>query len=269
MTPWIAAMIAMFVWWFSTGAILMAVKHADQRGELARMNATLLGLPMLAIGVFGIWWSTTDTTIFGVYVAFMSALCVWGWIELAFLTGMITGPNTRKLPSGTAEWERFVRAWGTVAYHELALLVACVAIFGIALDGINQFGAWTFAVLFVARVSAKLNLFFGVPRIHVEFLPEALSHLPSHFRKRSLNWLFPASITGLTLAIYCWLERLWAATTPGEITGFALLTAITALALLEHWVMVLPIPDERLWRWMLPATKPTNQKTETGGHHGF
>ena len=27
------------------------------------------------------------------------------------------------------------------------------------------------------------------------------------------------------------------------------------MALLEHWVMVLPIPDAKLWRWMLPQEK--------------
>ncbi|MDZ7599695.1 MAG: DUF3623 family protein [Desulfobacterales bacterium] len=49
-------------------------------------------------------------------------------------------------------------------------------------DAANPFGLWTFAVLFFARVSAKLNLFFGVPRINTEFLPRPLAHLPSHFR---------------------------------------------------------------------------------------
>jgi hypothetical protein len=28
------------------------------------------------------------------------------------------------------------------------------------------------------------------------------------------------------------------------------------LALLEHWFMVLPLPDEKLWRWMMPDAKP-------------
>jgi hypothetical protein len=46
--------------------------------------------------------------------------------------------------------------------------------------------------------------------------------------------------------------------------GFALLTAMTALALLEHWLMVLPLPDEKLWRWMLPAA-PTTQAIRQGG----
>lgn len=269
-TPWIAALIAMFIWWFSTGAILLAVKRADRAGPKARQNLTLAGLPLLALGLFGAWWSVSEPTILGIYVAFMSALLIWGWIELAFLTGIITGPNRYPMRPYAPEWERFIRAWGTVAYHEM-LLASALALYAlIAWHAPNAFGFWTFAVLFFARVSAKLNLFLGVPRIHVDFLPEALSHLPSHFRIRPLNWLFPASVTALTLGIFCWLERLFTATAPGEITGFALLTALTALALLEHWVMVLPIPDERLWRWMLPATDSENQKTTNqGGHHGL
>ncbi len=32
----------------------------------------------------------------------LGALAIWGWIELAFLTGVITGPNHRCLPAGHA-----------------------------------------------------------------------------------------------------------------------------------------------------------------------
>jgi putative photosynthetic complex assembly protein 2 len=35
----------------------------------------------------------------------------------------------------------------------------------------EHFRFWTFAVLYFARISAKLNLFFGVPKINTEFLP--------------------------------------------------------------------------------------------------
>ena len=269
MTPWVAALIALFIWWFSTGTILMAVNYADRQGARARMRATVGGVPLILLGAYGAYWSATQTDVLGVYVAFLSALAIWGWIELAFLTGIITGPNRNALPPHTPEWERFIRAWGTLAYHEMLLVAALIAL-GLALwDAPNAFGFWTFAVLFFARVSAKLNLFFGVPRTHVEFLPEALSHLSSHFRVAGMNWLFPVSVTALTFATACWLERLYAAQTMGDITGFALLTALTALATLEHWVMVLPIPDERLWRWMLPAPKPHKHQKTQGGHHGL
>lgn len=269
MTPWIASLIALFVWWFSTGAILMAVKHADRSGPSARHITVACGLPMIVLGAFGFWWSLDNTTILGVYVAFLSALGIWGWIELAFLTGTITGPNTHVLPPHVPEWERFIRAWGTLAYHEMLLVAALITMFLTGWGHENGFGMWTFAVLFFARVSAKLNLFLGVPRINVDFLPDALAHLPSHFRDRAMNWLFPVSVTALTFAAACWLERLWAAETPGDVTGFALLAALTLLALLEHWVMVLPVPDEKLWRWMLPAPKQPQKDTIKGGHHGL
>jgi len=42
------------------------------------------------------------------------------------------------------------------------------------------------------------------------------------------------------------------ADTTVQATGFALLTSLCALALLEHWFMVIPLPDAKLWRWMLP-----------------
>lgn len=271
MSVWSASLLALFVWWFATGAILMAVKYADRQGNGAGLRTTLMGLPMLVLGIWGFWTSMPDTSAFGACVAFLAALGIWGWIELAFLTGVVTGPNTYPLPPNTPEWERFIRAWGTLAYHEMLLVATLIALFLIAWDAPNIFGAWTFAVLFFARLSAKLNLFYGVPKINVEFLPSALAHLATYFRIRPMNWLFPISVSALTFAVGCWLERINDATTQGHVIGFTLLTAITALALLEHWVMVLPIPDEKLWRWMLPAPKKPTPKTSTlkGGHHEF
>ena len=268
-----AILLALFAWWFSTGTILMVVKYADRAGAAARRMATLWAAPLLLLGALGLWLSLGDVTLFGVYLGFFSALALWGWIELAFLTGQITGPNTYPLPPFVPAWERFVRAWGTIAYHEM-LLVACLLGLGfLSWPAENTFGFWTFAVLFFARVSAKLNLFLGVPRIQSDFLPSALQHLPSHFRHAPMNALFPVSITALTFAAACWLERLYAADTVADAVGFALLTALTCLALLEHWVMVLPIPDDRLWRWMLPTdlpnSKPIDETTKTGGHHGL
>jgi putative photosynthetic complex assembly protein 2 len=74
-----------------------------------------------------------------------------------------------------------------------------------------------------------------------------------------MNWLFPLSITGLSFAAACWMERIWSAQTMSQEIGFALLAALTVLALLEHWFMVLPLPDERLWRWMLPSRQSNGQ----------
>lgn len=252
MAPWIATLLALFVWWFATGAILMVVKHADRFGLRGRRRATAAGLPILFLGIWGFEATLSDPSVFGAYVGFLAALGIWGWIELAFLTGVISGPIQKPCPPGVPEWERFLRAWGTVAFHEMLLVLALIIMVTNGWGAENTFGLWTFIILYTARISAKLNLYFGVPKINTEFLPTALMHLPSHFRIARLNWVFPISITALTFAVACWLERLHAATTQGDAIGFALLTAITGLALLEHWLMVLPLPDERLWRWMLP-----------------
>ena len=268
-SPWIAALLALFVWWFATGAILFVVKGADRRGRDAHVWSVLLGLPVLFAGVAGFLHTLDDGSVGSVYLAFFSALLIWGWIELAFLSGVVTGPNRFDCPKDAPEWERFVRAWGTIAYHECLLAATLLLMAWLSWGAENIFGFWTFAVLFFARVTAKLNLFFGVPKINTEFLPEPLRHLPSHFRISKMNAFFPVSVTALTFALGCWLERLHAVDDPAQLVGFALLAAMTALALLEHWFMVLPLPDEKLWRWMIPAPKPSEKMKISEDPHGL
>jgi putative photosynthetic complex assembly protein 2 len=182
---------------------------------------------------------------------------------MAFLCGVITGPNRCETPPGVPEWERFVRAWGAIAHHELLLFGTLIAMGAAALGAANPFAFYTFALLFGARVSAKLNLFYGVPRINVEFLPDAIGHLPTHFRVRRFTAMFPISILGLGWAVWACLSALGGTDTPHEALGWALVGAIAVLALLEHILMVVPLPDATLWRWMLPeprggtAAKPT------------
>jgi putative photosynthetic complex assembly protein 2 len=253
--PWIAALSALFLWWFSTGIILWRVRRADNEGHDAHLWSVLLGLPLLLGGVVGLKETLADPSALGAYLAFLSALAIWAWVELAFLSGIISGPNLRPCPPFAPQWERFFRAIGTILWHELLLIALLVAMVVLSQGAANSFGLWTFAVLFFARISAKLNLFFGVPRIHTEFLPRPLAHLASHFRRAAMNWVFPISITALTYASACWMERAYSAPTDGALIGFTLLTALTLLALLEHWFMVIPLPDQKLWRWMLPEPK--------------
>ncbi|MEM6482337.1 MAG: putative photosynthetic complex assembly protein PuhE [Pseudomonadota bacterium] len=269
--PWIAAIFAAFLWWFSTGAILAAVRYADRGGARGRLVCTLMGLPLLGCGLWAYVSSLSATDPIAVYVAFLSAIAVWGWVELSFLTGAITGPNPHNCPRHTGELERFVRAWGTVAYHEILLTMTLALLWLWGMGAENTVGLWTFTVLYFARISAKLNLYFGVPRFNLEFIPEALRHLPSHFRVSQFNWLFPLSITTLTFATACWLERMIHAAGSGDAVGFALLAVLTALALLEHWLMVVPLPDAKLWRWMLPAPKqtPTPHQATREGTNGL
>jgi putative photosynthetic complex assembly protein 2 len=260
--PWTAALITLFLWWFSTGAILWRVRHADRAGGAAHRTSVILGLPLLLGGMWGLGASIDDATTTGIYLAFLSALALWAWIELAFLSGVITGPNTDPCPPFARGWDRFRRAALTILWHEAVLVVALALLVQVAWNAANPFGLYTFGLLFFARLSAKLNLFFGVPRIHTEFLPNPLAHLASHFRHARMNWLFPISVTLLTFATGCLLERAITAETGAALIGHILLAALAALALLEHWFMVLPLPDQKLWRWMLPAS-PASDPTLT------
>ena len=259
----IALLAAVLLWWFSTGAILIAVRLAERGGRRAGLRATLLGLPMLGLGGWAFVETLGDTSLIGVYGAFLGILALWGWVELSFLTGTVTGPHAEACPPGRPGWERFLRAWSSVAYHEIVLTVLFGFVVLTSLGAENMVGTWTYLILYFARISAKLNLFLGVARVNTEFLPGHLKHLGSHFRIARMNWFFPVSVTLLTLALGCWIERLAAAGTAAEQAGFALLTGLTALALLEHWLLILPLPDAKLWRWMLPAPAPkTNEREE-------
>ena len=264
----IAMLASVFLWWFSTGAILLVVRLLENHSLLTRLKICIFSLPILAFGLWGIWQTSSNLTIVGSYSAFISAILVWGWIELTFLTGVVTGPNKSQCPKNIPLFEKFIRAWGTLAYHEVSLLLALGLVISLAYGQENHFGIWTFTVLYFARIFAKLNLFLGVPHVNAEFIPEALSHLKSYFKISKLNWFFSISVTILTLTTVCWVERLFTVQNSYEIIGFSLLFTISLMALLEHWFMVLPIPDARLWRWMLPKTK-TKQDYLSEDYNGF
>lgn len=254
---WIALLSALFLWWFSTGVILVAVRWADRRGGSSHAMTVIAGVPVLALGILALIASLNNTGVSGAYQGFLAALAIWGFIELTFLTGVVTGPNRAACPQGVAGMDRLWRAWSTVSHHELLLLVGLLALVIICQGAANGVALWTYLVLFLARIGAKLNLFLGVPRINTEFVPRPLAHLSSYFRKGPITLAFPVAITALTFGT-AWLGfQLWGAETAGAQVRFALLTGIAGLALLEHWLMVVPLPDAKLWRWMLPAPNET------------
>jgi putative photosynthetic complex assembly protein 2 len=261
-SAWLAALITLFLWWFSTGIILWRVRVADNGTDQDHINSVVMGLPLLALGLFATHASLPNLSVGGIYMAFFAALSLWGWIELAFLSGVITGPNRRPCPPDLPLKLRFWRAVGTIAWHEALLATTLLGLGIVSLSAENPFAFATFGLLFVARIFAKLNLFLGVPRINTQFLPRPLSHLASYFRIGRITAFFPFSITLLTVFSALLLERAINVTHPGMSVGYSLLTCLCLLALLEHWFMVLPLPDEKLWRWMLPAAKPRKEHLE-------
>ncbi len=254
-----AILFALLVWWAGTGAILVAVRLP--RRMLAALMAA--SMPVLAASVLLFDWAAEEPGLTGVFLGFTAAIAIWGWHEFTFLTGAVTGPRPRPCPEGAGEWRRFTSAVAALAWHEIGLAVTALALVALTWFDQNQFGLWTFLILFFARISAKLNLFLGVPNFSAELIPDALGHLRSYFRTRAMNLLFPISITGLMLALGCWIERAYAADTIADLAGFTLLAMLTALALIEHWLLVLPLRDAALWQWLLPKADAESSSEPT------
>jgi putative photosynthetic complex assembly protein 2 len=247
---------ALLVWWAAT-AIVMFLDGLPRR----TFRWTLLGVTVLqAAALYGLWVTRTDTSVRGAYVAFTCAVATWGWQEVFFLTGAITGPRRSACATGCSGWRHFRHGVQAILHHELSLLVAGAILVGIGWDAPNPVGMWTYLVLWGMRQSAKLNLFLGVRNVGVEFLPQHLDYLKSFFRQRGMNALFPMSIVaGTVLVVMLARETLDPQAAPFAEAAYALLTSIAALGLLEHWLLMLPVPVEALWKWGLKSHRGTQE----------
>lgn len=242
----VAALFAIFLWWFSTGAILWAVTRSGN----GRPWAVALMAPIAVLAFAAVVSSGSSLDFYAVYGGFTAAVIFWGWFEFAFLTGVLTGPNRQDCPQGARGWNRFRAAWWTVAHHEVALLGATLVIVTALSGAENQIAVWTFLILFAARISAKLNVYLGVPNLSDDLMPAPVRHLRSYFAKRAMNFLFPLSVTALTVVSAIWIMRALEAPAGGPVeTAHTLLATLTVLALVEHWLMVLPVRDSVLWQW--------------------
>ena len=251
------ALFALFVWWFSTGIIMYLDGLPKRTFRWSMLGATVI----LVICLWGLADTADDATVKGAYLAFTYGLLAWGWQEMAFYMGYITGPRTEPCPDGCSSWRRFVYAVQTCLWHELAIVVAAVAIVWLTWGGANQVGAWTFLMLLGMKLSAKLNVFLGVRNLNEEFLPEHLSFLKSYLAKKPMNLLFPISITISTgIAVIIGQKALSADASSFEAVGYTFLTVLLALAILEHWLLVLPLPAAALWSWSL-ASRQSSQRS--------
>ena len=253
-------LVTLALWWASTGAIL----YLD--GLNRRTFAVSMGLStaLLGMAVWGLVASSARTTESAAYCAFASGLAAFAWQLLSYYTGYVTGPRKTACPPNCRGWRRFVEALRTSLYHELALFAFALALFLLIGGSPNPFGLWTFLTLWWMHSSAKLNVYFGVPNLNEELLPEHMLHLVSFMTRRPMNLFFPISVTLSTVVTVLLAQRALAAETPLEITGFAILATLMALAVAEHWFLVAPVHVNALWSWgAKSAPQDANEAQET------
>ena len=238
-------LFALFLWWFSTGAILYLDGLPRRTHRWTMIGATGL----MGAGCAALVATRDDPSPAGAYLAFSGALAIWGWNEVAFLIGWITGPRRTACPAGARGFARFLLASETILWHEISLLAGFVLVASLGWGGRNSVAVGVYAILWSMRLCSKLNIFLGVPNAPVAFLPPHLRHLASYFRVRPMNALFPIAITASTVVGFGLFTRAIDAPTDGAVVGFTLLSTLMALAILEQWLLILPLPAEALWKW--------------------
>lgn len=244
---------ALFVWWFSTGLIIWLDNLSPRTFPWSLGAATLVWVAAL----LRIREGAGDASVTGAYAAFTYGVLAWGWHEMSFFMGALTGPRRAPCPMDASAWLRFRLALATCIYHELGILVSGAFIVACTWHMPNQVALWTFAVLWVMRISAKLNVFAGVRNLNEQFLPAHLGYLSSYMRRRPMNLFFPFSVTVSTLAFAWLLHRVAALGDAARVAGLSFVATMLLLAIVEHWFLVLPLPFAELWAWAVRVrTRP-------------
>jgi putative photosynthetic complex assembly protein 2 len=259
----VAVLFAVFIWWFSTGIVLLLNGMHLRARRLSLVISSLLGVAAL----YALAHTARQTTAAAAYCAFTSALLVWGWHELSFLSGWITGPRKTAFTPDAARGSRFQQAVLAILWHELGILAVGLMIVAVTWHAPNQVGTWTFLVLWAMRTSAKLNLFLGVRNLSEEMLPPHLAYLASFFRRRVMNPLFPVAVT-VAVAVLVWMI-MQAQLVPGDAVrtvGLALVGTMLALAIIEHGMLVLPVSTTALWRWAMKSKTSAHDKAQSEAH---
>jgi putative photosynthetic complex assembly protein 2 len=250
------ALFVVLVWWASTGLILFL----DSLPERTYATSLKAAAAASAVAVAVLISSSAEASVSNAYLAFAAAIVIWGLIEMAFLMGLVTGPRTSACPEVYTGRQRFWLASIAIAYHEAALVATLLVLVWLTWGLPNQTGAWTFGLLWIMRLSTKLNIFLGVANLPSGLLPPRIAYLESYFRQAPMNWLFPLSITATTALC---VALGWSGAAAGsrfDATVFAILATLTGLALIEHWLLMVPLPAEKMWAWSINRKNGTRER---------
>lgn len=241
-----AVLVAVASWWLGTGVILWLVRRPPSLFRASMSGLTVL----LIVSLMGTAWSMQQLSVTADYVGFVSVILMWSWHEMAFLSGWVTGPRRVPQEPGVTGWRRFSLAVQALLYHELALLLNFVVLCLMQSTQPNHVALCTFALLWCMRLSAKLNLYCGVPQVGEQYLPSHLAYMASYFRKSSVSGMFYLTMT-VSAGTWLWLV-LQAQRGAVEVsTGWVLLATLLGLAIIEHVLMLFSLPLQRLWGWAM------------------
>ena len=247
----LALLVALTGWWFSTGLVLWLVHRSERHHRSIFAVATVMMLCSFVL----VARVAEQLSPAAAILAFCLALLLWGWLEMSYLMGFITGPHNEACPENVSVLGRLGRGLGTSLWHELVLLAMVSLLYAISLDQPNQITFWAFSVLWLMRWSAKLNLVLGVRNYNREWLPVHLAYLDSYIPRRPFNMLFPLSLALGSALTYVLLHTSYMATDLSVVVGLTLVGMLAALGTLEHLFLMLPLGDSALWHWAAPMAE--------------
>jgi putative photosynthetic complex assembly protein 2 len=156
---------------------------------------------------------------------------------------------------------RFRASFEALSHHEYLLAATLLGLGWLVGGAPNAVAFHSFALLWAMRLSTKLNLFLGVTNVADELLPARIAYLGSYFRKAPMNPLFPLSITASSVAtILLGQQALSAHATPFSATSATLLATFSALAVIEHWMLMMPVPAATLWPWAVARAADAGER---------
>ncbi len=251
---------ALFAWWAGTGLVLLVERRLGLHG-----GPPWGSLLTIAAGLAGVYLTRDASGPGGQTIGFLSALGIWGTLELAFLSGAIAGPNKAACKPDLALMPRLLAAARVIYHHELALLLSLLAITFITYDHVNSVAFFSFFVLLLMRLSTKINLFFGVRVFSFQMLPKRAAFIGSYFRIGRNTPLMALSVSICILAVIgagmiAFGDRAnLSAETPSAF-GATLVWTLCVLGLVEHLFLAFPWSESRLWRWALTEPAPARRR---------
>jgi putative photosynthetic complex assembly protein 2 len=242
----IAAAISfvLVLWAVSTAAIFYLDSLPVRTFKISFTAASIV----LAVSAWVIWSLPGDQSTTAILASFAAALLAWGWTEMALYMGFITGPRKHRCEHGCHGITHFGHAIEANLWHELVVIVFAALIW---FSG-NQTALWCFVMLWLMHLSARLNVFLGVRNVSEEFVPAHMEVLKGFLRRRNMNPLFPVSC-GLLVVLLIYLAQLQ------QSLSVTMAITLAAIGLLEHVLLMLPLPIERLWHWSLTRSARPEQ----------
>lgn len=245
---------ALFLWWFTTGLIIVVYGRSLRLVRLWFLGATLTS----GIALWGLVATRHQTQPRDVYLAFTCGLVIWGWQTASYYLGYITGlrhPEPEHLHAGVPSKQprrltsRFWQAVGASLYHELFVIGIALLLIILTWSQANRWGLWIYLAMWVMHLSAKINVFLGVRNFRIEFLPAHLHHLDGLLNKQTSNVFLPVSVVmASSIALAMFYRGIAPGASPSQTTGYLLLGTMIGLGILEHILLILPI-SATIWGW--------------------